>query len=324
MKFAMLLIILALWGGAVLPASALDLRDVLFHTKEVGTVLFSHKAHIATGAQKNNCRACHDKIFDMKHPVRHTMADMAQGKSCGACHNASAAFPLAHCLRCHPVRNLALPVKETGPVEFTHQEHAGRTPCSTCHPALFIAGKNRPVGMAAMAKGTSCGVCHDGVKAFAVASCARCHSVTDITFKVKETGPVTFTHKNHAGRQSCQECHPKLYSYVKNRHGGMAAMEKGKSCGACHDGKAAFSVSDCSRCHPVKELTFPAKGLSAARFSHKSHLAKNRCEACHPGLYPLKRGKPVGMSAMEKGRSCGACHNGVKAFPVTASCGFCH
>jgi c(7)-type cytochrome triheme protein len=30
----------------------------------------------------------------------------------------------------------------------------------------------------------------------------------------------------------------------------MKQMEKGKSCGACHDGKKAFSVKgDCAKCH---------------------------------------------------------------------------
>lgn len=324
MKFQMLGVMVALLAGLVVPALSLDLRDVTFKTKEVGKVVFSHNDHITKGTQKNNCRACHDKIFDIRHPVRHTMADMEQGKSCGACHDGKGAFALAECLKCHPVGNLAIKIKETGPVEFTHQEHASRQHCTVCHPALFTAGNNRPVGMAAMEKGKSCGACHNGAKAFAVSECAKCHTVTDFTFKVRETGPVTFTHKAHAERQSCQECHPKIYNYVKTRHVGMAAMEKGKSCGACHNGKAAFVATDCARCHPVKELIFSVKGISDARFSHKSHLAKNRCEVCHPKLYPLKRGKPVGMAAMEKGKSCGVCHNGKTAFPVTASCDFCH
>jgi c(7)-type cytochrome triheme protein len=308
----------------LVPVSALELRDVTFRTKEVGTVIFSHNDHITKGQQKNNCRACHDKIFDIRHPVRHSMSDMEQGKSCGACHNGTVAFALADCVKCHPVKNLAIKVKETGPVAFTHQMHASRQSCTVCHPALFIAGKNRPQGMAAMEKGKSCGACHDGTKAFGVAECARCHTVTDLTFKVKETGPVLFTHTAHAGRQPCHECHPLIYRYIKGKHLGMAAMGKGKSCGACHNGTKAFAVAECAKCHPLKELTFPTKDISPARFSHKSHLATYGCKVCHPKLYPLKRGNPVGMAAMEKGKSCGTCHNGKSAFPVTASCGYCH
>ena len=36
----------------------------------------------------------------------------------------------------------------------------------------------------------------------------------------------------------------------------MADMEKGKSCGACHDGKTAFDVKSCITCHPAKDITF--------------------------------------------------------------------
>jgi len=260
----------------------------------------------------------------MKKGTRYTMAQMEQGKSCGKCHNGKIAFPLSDCITCHRVRDLTINVRETGPVGFTHQHHAGRNSCHDCHPKLFIAGRNKPVGMAAMEKGKSCGACHDGTKAFAVAECIKCHTVSDVTLKVRETGPVPFTHRAHAGRQSCVDCHHQIYPFGKVKPVGMAAMEKGQSCGACHDGKKAFAVSDCARCHPVKDLTFPVKGISEAHFSHKPHLAKYRCESCHPKLYPLKRGKPVGMAAMEKGKSCGACHNGKSAFPVTASCGFCH
>ncbi len=320
--FLLLLALLAAWRPT--PLFALELRDVTFKTKELGSVLFSHNGHIVTGKQKNDCRACHDKLFDMVHPVRHTMAEMEQGKSCGACHDGRSAFPLANCSKCHPVKNLALKVKGSKAVAFTHQAHAARSSCAACHPSTFTAGKNRPVGMTAMEQGKSCGACHDGSKAFALAECARCHTVTDIIFTVRETGPVTFTHQNHSGRQSCRECHPKIYRYVKGRRMGMAAMDQGKSCGACHDGKVAFDVGECARCHPVKELTFPAKELSPARFSHKVHLATYGCKICHPKLYSLKGGKPVGMAAMEKGKSCGVCHNGRVAFPVTASCGFCH
>lgn len=315
--------ILALVTVCAVPCSALELRDVPFKTS-VGKVVFSHKEHIKVGTQKNNCKACHDKLFDIRRSVRHTMADMEKGMSCGACHDGKGAFALSKCIMCHPVRDLIIKVKETGPVGFTHQQHATRQACSECHPRLFTAGSNKPVGMAAMEQGKSCGACHDGKKAFIVTDCVKCHTVSDVTFKVRETGPVPFTHRAHAGRQACGECHPKIYHFGKVKPVGMAAMEQGKSCGICHDGKMAFTVAECAKCHPVKDISFTVKSISNAHFSHKVHLAKNRCEACHPKLYPLKRSKPVGMAAMEKGKSCGACHNGTVSFPVTASCGFCH
>jgi c(7)-type cytochrome triheme protein len=62
-----------------------------------------------------------------------------------------------------------------------------------------------------------------------------------------------FSHAAHVEGmgQKCQECHPKLYTNAKQHKAvTMKAMQKGKSCGACHDGKKAFSVkSDCTKCH---------------------------------------------------------------------------
>lgn len=69
-------------------------------------------------------------------------------------------------------------------------------------------------------------------------------------------GKVTFNGKVHADKGlKCADCHskPKLFEMKK---GGakttMAAMNEGKSCGACHDGGKAFSVkaaADCVKCH---------------------------------------------------------------------------
>jgi c(7)-type cytochrome triheme protein len=69
-------------------------------------------------------------------------------------------------------------------------------------------------------------------------------------------GKVTFDGKAHAGKGvKCADCHsmPKLFEMKK---GGarmtMAAMNEGKFCGACHDGRKAFSanaVASCMKCH---------------------------------------------------------------------------
>jgi c(7)-type cytochrome triheme protein len=70
-------------------------------------------------------------------------------------------------------------------------------------------------------------------------------------------GPVTFLHASHMGdRPDCTRCHPKLFSIMKQGAGTTAArrithadMEKGRQCGACHDGKTAFGRDDCTACH---------------------------------------------------------------------------
>ena len=69
-------------------------------------------------------------------------------------------------------------------------------------------------------------------------------------------GKVTFDAKVHADKGAkCADCHtkPKLFEMKKGKDKlTMAAMNEGKFCGACHDGKKAFSVkapADCAKCH---------------------------------------------------------------------------
>ncbi|MEK6743175.1 MAG: cytochrome c3 family protein [Nitrospirota bacterium] len=80
----------------------------------------------------------------------------------------------------------------------------------------------------------------------------------DIVFKMEGMASVLYSHDYHVNkaRLKCSECHPFLY---KNRaqHNvvGMASMQKGKSCGSCHNGKKAFDVADkkqCATCHNNK------------------------------------------------------------------------
>jgi c(7)-type cytochrome triheme protein len=73
---------------------------------------------------------------------------------------------------------------------------------------------------------------------------------------------------------------------------------------------------------------------TVAVFSHKKHTERERlkCIECHPNVFIMKVGKNVvkkgqlTMAEMKKGRYCGNCHNGHKAFSVTdiASCKRCH
>jgi len=76
----------------------------------------------------------------------------------------------------------------------------------------------------------------------------------DITFK-SSAGKVVFSHENHikgAGLK-CTNCHDKLFlNTKKHKRVTMKEMEKGKSCGACHNGKVAFAVKskdNCNNCH---------------------------------------------------------------------------
>jgi c(7)-type cytochrome triheme protein len=74
----------------------------------------------------------------------------------------------------------------------------------------------------------------------------------DIVLKSKGED-VLFSHEYHisGAGQKCTACHDKLYTNARqHKKVSMKDMKKGKSCGACHNGKAAFSVKgDCSKCH---------------------------------------------------------------------------
>ena len=74
----------------------------------------------------------------------------------------------------------------------------------------------------------------------------------DVTLKSKG-GNVIFSHEVHvsAAGQKCTACHDKLYTNAKqHKKVTMKEMRSGKSCGACHNGKAAFSIKgDCAKCH---------------------------------------------------------------------------
>ena len=74
----------------------------------------------------------------------------------------------------------------------------------------------------------------------------------DVTIKYKG-GDVVFSHGTHVEGMAlaCTDCHDKLY-LSKGQHKAvtMKQMQKGTSCGACHNGKKAFSVKgDCAKCH---------------------------------------------------------------------------
>ena len=207
-------------------------------------------------------------------------------------------------------------------------------PCFTCHSyekfSLNEAGKfshtkHRGIGI-------HCNQCHL-IKTHKEAHlnkdiCNRCHNLTNFSFPGAGM-PVTFSHQNHAKKYSCSECHPKLFTMRKgSTQITMDLMYKGNSCGSCHNGKIAFTSTNCIKCHKMtsfkKEIHYPTSGLSPAVFSHETHTAMFECSNCHTALFPFKKsGSGMKMDDIYQGRFCGSCHNGQMAFGAM-ECQKCH
>jgi c(7)-type cytochrome triheme protein len=333
--------LLSLLIGLLIPLASYgkETKEIVFKLKNGDAVVFSHDIHLSK--YNNNCKVCHNAIFNLKSRRRYTMADMEKTKSCGACHSGVKAFSVASdkdCVRCHKgtPRPVAFKPKGIADIQFSHEFHISATggKCKSCHNGKVITGKDRNVTMAQMEKGKTCGACHNGKKVFSVTeNCSRCHrgmKPKDIVFKSKGINDAVFSHKFHLDMDyKCNTCHTKVFPYkeVSGRFT-MADMEQGKSCGTCHNGKDAASVAgNCARCHKGFKpgvITFKNEG-GEVKFNHEFHLGMYKCDDCHTKLFPFKAGaQHVGMGGMEGGKSCGSCHNGKDAFTVKENCDKCH
>ncbi|MEI6212805.1 MAG: cytochrome c3 family protein [Desulfuromonadales bacterium] len=233
-------------------------KDITFPLKGLGTTVFSHSKHIAA---KSGCKACHNgKVITKGSGV--TMAQMEKGQKCGACHNGKGVFAVtANCDRCHKglkPKDITFPVKNVPAATFSHDFHTQAYKCNDCHTKTFpyraVVGK---ATMDDMAKGKSCGSCHNGKDAFAsTGDCGKCHKGLkpgNITFKTS-AGEAVFSHEFHTQAYKCPDCHTKIFPFKAGTlKATMSEMEAGKSCGACHNkGKDAFSVQDdCGKCHKM-------------------------------------------------------------------------
>jgi c(7)-type cytochrome triheme protein len=130
------------------------------------------------------------------------------------------------CFRCHAYDKFA-----AGPEKgmFSHQVHADMGyHCNQCHA---VRG-HEPV------------VINHAV-------CASCHNLGEMMLS-KTALPARFNHAVHADVARCVECHPNLFLMsAGTTHVTMKDKNEGMYCGACHDGRRAFPVSDCAKCHKM-------------------------------------------------------------------------
>ena len=151
-------------------------------------VIFEHRTH--TDDIGLECSACHGELFAMQRGVAErsgklTMASLADGLFCGACHDGKTAFASnSNCVACHEIPED--PIVWTKPVKavvFYHKAHTEDfgLECDSCHDEAFSmkvgAAENSPnFTMKALYEGKYCGTCHDGETAFASNTlCNTCH-----------------------------------------------------------------------------------------------------------------------------------------------------
>lgn len=113
----------------------------------------------------------------------------------------------------------------------------------------------------------------------------------------------------------------------------IAEAERLKSAARKEKAKALEKMVEAHRYPEDISMTVPDSQTTAV-FSHRKHTEREqlRCIECHPKVFIMKVGKNVvkkgqlTMSEMKKGRYCGNCHDGHKAFSVSdiASCKRCH
>ncbi len=101
MKVVIIGVLILLLGAASVALAIVGGGDITFDVKGAGKVVFSHDMHVSHA--RINCTDCHAAIYTTKEkhqPV--TMAQMAQGKSCGTCHDGKWAFSVKeNCKQCH-------------------------------------------------------------------------------------------------------------------------------------------------------------------------------------------------------------------------------
>lgn len=154
----------------------------------------------------------------------------------------------------------------------------------------------------------------------------------EITYSLKNVPSARFNHDKHLSRnRDCKACHNGLFNLSQKHTFTMADMEKGLSCGNCHNGKKAFGVTtgkDCSRCHnglATKTLKYRSAPATDAVFSHQFHTQIYSCYDCHTKKFDYHQGsRKATMAQIDKGKSCGICHNGKDAFASTGDCQKCH
>ncbi len=75
------------------------------------------------------------------------------------------------------------------------------------------------------------------------------------------------------------------------------------------------------------DINFSVKGAGNVVYSHDTHVTRVglKCTDCHYKIFKMAELQhQATMADMQNGSSCGACHNGQRAFTVKMNCNRCH
>ncbi len=131
------------------------------------------------------------------------------------------------------------------------QEAPGRSGCFRCHEESLRA---QPVHKRHSHTGLRCLQCHSypqdkGHGGLKGNTCLNCHNLREFPLGSADK-LVWFDHARHMKTYPCKTCHMRIFQMKRGSTPiTMKAMRQGLYCGGCHNGKTAFSLRHCSRCH---------------------------------------------------------------------------
>lgn len=244
----------ALQAGVIAPRAGIDAEareqavfDLDVELARSGRRLFAVTYPHAPHTRWLTCRSCHPGIFPIgrgAQPAVVTMAKIADGQYCGACHGKVAFAPAGRCARCHKT---VLAGSEWRPPEPHAPGERARTLEEVVRLLPSTAGG--PDWVKALTQGVIAP--RPGIEPGA-------QDQPPLPIDVERTPPgnptfrVVFPHAAHTAVLTCTSCHPGIFQMAGGKTPiTMAAIFTGQYCGVCH-GKVSFAVpTGCPRCHPA-------------------------------------------------------------------------
>jgi c(7)-type cytochrome triheme protein len=248
----------------------------------------------------------------------------------GKASSAAVALSVAALAGCVLLRSLGFGAE---PLAFSHSRHVvgEKLDCANCHAEALVSDEP------GMPSPDTCRVCHaefDSAKPPDRRVETLFREGQYIAARTSAlASEVVFSHKLHAARQACNECHRGI---ERNERASRLRPERMEDCSACHSARKV--ADDCATCH--REITRawePASHRSNWKRMHgpaaRAHAeatadrcsvchTESTCSACHQSQAPENhnafwRLRGHGVAAMIDRENCAACHE-----PM--SCERCH